>query len=101
MCIRDSVFTERWLLEVEDITVSGEKGQDDFKRSLRDVKGEIDGEVRSLQDDLIAAGLAIPLDLEINLTKGAQERFQNQMQLAMDAAVSYTHLDVYKRQSAW
>ena len=83
---RARVFTERWLVEVEDITVSAEKGQDNFKRSLRDVRGEIDGEVRSLQDDLIAAGLAIPLDLEINLTKGAKERFQNQMQLAMDAA---------------
>ncbi len=83
---RARVFTERWLLEVEDITVSAEKGQDDFKRSLRDVRGEIDGEVRSLQDDLIAAGLAIPLDLQINLTKGAKERFQQQMQLAMDAA---------------
>ena len=83
---RARVFTERWLLEVEDITVSAEKGQDDFKRSLRDVRGEIDGEMRSLQDDLIAAGLAIPLDLQINLTKGAKERFQQQMQLAMDAA---------------
>ncbi|MBX7251271.1 MAG: phage tail tape measure protein, partial [Candidatus Promineofilum sp.] len=83
---RARVFTERWLLEVEDITVSAEKGQDDFKRSLRDVKGEIDGEMRSLQDDLIAAGLAIPLDLQINLTKGAKERFQQQMQMAMDAA---------------
>jgi endonuclease YncB( thermonuclease family) len=83
---RARVFTERWLLEVEDITVSAEKGQDDFKRSLRDVKGEIDGEMRSLQDDLITAGLAIPLDLQINLTKGAKERFQQQMQMAMDAA---------------
>jgi endonuclease YncB( thermonuclease family)/predicted RNase H-related nuclease YkuK (DUF458 family) len=83
---RARVFTERWMVEVEDITVSAEKGQDDFQRSLRDVKGEIDGEIHSLQDDLISAGLAIPLDLQINLTKGAKERFQQQMQLAMDAA---------------